>query len=245
MNVGFAVVVRLVVLSAVLSLASSCAPSVKPQMKEATDRMLQEARGTHDEPSPSSYDPKPWQQGQWVQWRSVDKNGQPSVSKLSVVEEGEDGIWLEQVHQDYRGRTVTKVLYSRMPKTPEEATEVVQKIISKRDDEEPRVMDLNDPSGPGGMMRGMTKAMMPSITWPRSPGALPKEDVTVAGGTFRGTVKFPSSVQAGPFQMRLTGWYHPAVPLGGSVKSQSDDGSATTELLGYGDSGARSELDLR
>ena len=74
---------------------------------------------------------------------------------------------------------------------------------------------------------------------------MPKEDVTVPAGSFRGVVKFPSTVQAGPFTLRLTGWYHPAIPLGGSVKSQSDDGKITTEVLGYGDSGAQSVLDLK
>lgn len=234
----------LLALSAAL-LATACAPSVKPQMKEATDRMLQEVRGGHDEPAPSSYDPKPWKQGQWVQWRSVDKNGQPSVTKLSLVEESSEGMWLEQVSQDYRGRTMTKILYTRMPSTPDEAAEVIQKIITKRDDEEPQVLDFNDPSGPGQMMRGMMKSMMPAIQWPRAPESLPREDVTVAAGTFRGTVKFPTTVQAGPFTLRMTGWYHPAVPLGGSVKSQNEDGSVTTELLGYGDAGATGELELK
>lgn len=218
----------------------ACAPSIQPQMKSATDALVAQAKGNHSEGAPSSYEPQPWKQGQWVLFRSVDKEGRPSVTRMSVVEEGAEGIWLEFDQQDYFGRTITKVLYSAQPQSAEQATDVVQKIITKRNDEAVQTMDYTDPNM--AFMKGMAKSAMPAMVYPQSVENHPKEDVSVPAGTFQGAAKYPASVTFGPIQQRLTNWFHPAVPLNGAVKAVSDDGSYTYELLDYGSDGARSAL---
>lgn len=70
-----------------------------------------------------------------------------------------------------------------------------------------------------------------------------REDAKVPAGTFRGCAKFDARLDlAGLYSVQATTWFHPAVPLSGSVKSVSADGKWTTELLDYGLTGASSRM---
>jgi hypothetical protein len=46
----------------------------------------------------------------------------------------------------------------------------------------------------------------------------------------------------GPLHASSLAWSHPAVPISGLVRSQGLDRPVATELVGYGDTGATSEL---
>jgi len=86
-----------------------------------------------------------------------------------------------------------------------------------------------------GLMKKMIKGI--NVTGPDSPAevaAEPKSDITVPAGTFKGAAAIKGRVSLGPVEKSYSGWYHPAVPLSGGVKSRSDDGQVEVELLDYG-----------
>jgi hypothetical protein len=70
----------------------------------------------------------------------------------------------------------------------------------------------------------------------------PKESVTVPAGNFEGCAKVGVQVSILGTTHKSTSWFHPAVPINGSVKGVSDDGKWTVELLDFGATGASSKL---
>ena len=56
------------------------------------------------------------------------------------------------------------------------------------------------------------------------------------------TAKVAVQVSVMGMSQKSTSWFHPAVPINGSVKGASDDGKWTVELLDFGTSGASSKF---
>ncbi len=142
--------------------------------------------------------------------------------------------------QDYYHHTITRILYSRMPRSPDEAADALQKMIIKKDDEAPKTSDFT--SGAGAFTKALMKKFAPTISAPTSVEGSPKEDATMAAGTLRGCAKYQASFSFGPVEKQVTSWFHPAVPINGGVKGASTDGDYSYELLDYGLTGARSAL---
>ncbi len=229
---------------AVAALAlGACAPSINPQMKSATDGLLGAVKGGHNEAAPSSYQPMPWSEGQWVLLRVTDANGNPSVTRISVVGRENGGFWIEQENYDYFRHTLNKVFYSRMPRTAEEAVDAMLKMVSKEDDKPTQVFDFGPTNPAASFTKSLMKHFATGIVVPENPEAAgSKDDAAVAAGTFQACIRYPGSYSFGPVSKQITGWFHPAVPINGAIKGKSTDGEYTLELLDYGTSGAVSKL---
>ncbi len=233
---------KLIAFAAIIG-AASCAPGVNPKMQSATDELVRSVRGSHSEPAPASFQPMEWNVGQWLVFKATDvKNQRVSVVKLSVVGREGGGLWVESESQDYYHHTVSKTLYSRMPRNKDEVVDVILKVVTKTDDKAPKVLDFSSDQPGAAMMKGMMRSMLAG-TSALEPTLVSAESVTVAAGTFQGCGKNTGKVSLGTSTLESTGWFHPAVPINGMVKSEASDGSITTELLDYGTSGARSALD--
>src|SRR5260370_33403335 len=113
--------------------------------------------------------------------------------------------------QDYYHHTITRILYSRMPRSPDEAADALQKMIIKKDDEAPKTSDFT--SGAGAFTKALMKKFAPTISAPTSVEGSPKEDATMAAGTLRGCAKYQASFSFGPVEKQVTSWFHPAVPI--------------------------------
>ncbi|HCF61045.1 MAG TPA: hypothetical protein DFS52_23995 [Myxococcales bacterium] len=219
----------------------SCAPSINPQMQQATDALLASVKAGHDLAAPAAYEPMPWEVGQWVLLKITDSKQQPSIQRVSVVGREGEALWVETETQDYYRHTLSKVLYAKMPRTPQEAVEAMQKMVSKTDDQPQEVFDFtsNDPG------TRLTKNLMKSFAQGVVVAAVDAEqveDATVPAGTFRGCAKVAAKAVVGPVSKDTTSWFHPAVPVNGSVKGLSNDGEWTVELLDFGLTGAQSKL---
>ena len=233
---------RFVTLSLVAALAA-CTPSINPQMQSATDGLLASMKaGSHDEPVPSSYKPMEWAVGQWVAFKVTLKEKPPTVTRIGVVAKDSEGFWVETDNQDYYHHTISKVLYSKMPMTADEAVDFMQKIVTKVDADAAQTQDFSAAAGPvAGFTKGLMKSYAAGITCPTDVSAMPKEDLTVPAGSFKGTARYPAKISMGPLSKDVTSWFHPAVPLGG-VRAVTTDGEVTYELLDYGLTGAKSAL---
>ncbi len=225
---------------AAAALALACA-STNPAMKQRTDALLAGgAAGRTVSGFSGAFSAKPWRAGQWVLVATRVK-GEPSVLRMSIVEQDARGVWIEYETQDYRQHAITKVLYARQPTSADEAFDLMQAIVTKRDEEKPQTIDFADPKNPMmGMMKGMAKSMVkgfqPSLEEVKSLG---RQDVTVRAGTFRACAGY---AMKGPDGKEHRGFIHAGVPINGLVRGESTDGEVTSELLDFGDTGAKSVL---
>ena len=92
------------------------------------------------------------------------------------------------------------------------------------------------------LMKGQFKAVVQAGVVPSDLSQTTKETVTVPAGTFQDCAKVPVQVSIMGSTQKSTSWFHPAVPINGSVKASSADGKWTVELLDYGTSGAASKM---
>lgn len=223
--------------------AAACAPSINPKMQSATDAMLRAVRGNHSEPAPASFQPMDWSVGQWILFKSTDvKNQRLAVVKVSVVGRESGGFWVETESQDYFHHTVAKTLYAKMPRSKDEVVDSILKVVTKTDDNAPQVLDFSSNQPGSAMMKGMMKSVLQGVS-AIEPTLASAESVTVAAGSFQGCGKQTGKISLGTVNAESTGWFHPAVPINGMVKSEASDGTYAAELLDYGTSGAASALE--
>ena len=231
------------ILTVILALGlAGCAPSINPQMKAATDTLA----GSFQTPSrnqaaPPAYDPMPWAGGQWIAQRTVDDKGNVAIQRVSVVGAESGGMWLEIDRQDYFHHTLAKILYSRMPRTADEAVDVLLKVVTKTDDKSAQTIDFAT-MPLASFMKNQFKVLAQAGMFSADASQAVKETVTVPAGTFQGCAKVAVQVSVLGKALKSTTWFHPAVPINGAVKGTSDDGRWTIELLDYGTSGASSKL---
>jgi hypothetical protein len=233
---------RMLILGVALAFTSACGPSIQPQMKAATDRLAAESRGgSHDEGAPRRYEPMKWQVGQWTLTRAVNEKGEPTVTRMAVVGREDGGYWIESETQDYYRRSVTKMLYAKQPATAEESFDALRKIVLVEDGKAPTEMDFTKDDPGTALMKRMYARFVRGghVTLPEQSG---REDATVAAGRFRACATFDTRLEVGPFKFEARTWFHPAVPLGGTVKGVSTDGKWKMEILDFGLSGATSRL---
>lgn len=231
---------KLLVLAVAALVLPACARSINPKTQALTDELLQQTRQARDVGAPDSWDPKPWRVGQWALYKSTQDGKDPQITRIMVVEQTGDGYWLESEQLDYYGRTLTRTLYARQPRSAEEAIDVLRKIITRQDDAEPVEQDFTEDNQFVAMMKRAMKHVANGVVAPSDAAGLPKEDAAVPAGLFRSAAKFQGSIHIGPVEKHFTGWFHPEVPMGGAVKTVDAEGKFVQELLDYGDTGAAS-----
>lgn len=232
------------VFAAVVSLVG-CAPSINQKMKQTTDTMLAQyaAASQRSEAAPTSYEPMEWEAGQWLLFRTIDtRNQQPSITRISVLEKSDQGIWLESETWSYQSHSIAKTLYERIPSTADEAMDVVKKIVTRTDDGQVQEMDFTQPNPMMDAMKGLMRQYVQGAFAPENINLDGKADVSVPAGTFIATGQYTSTMSYPGGSTTMTSWYHPAVPINGMVKGTSADGQFVMELLDYGTSGASSAL---
>jgi hypothetical protein len=176
--------------------------------------------------------------GQWSKYRNTTSDGTSDVT-YKVVAEEDGGYWLEIVRGAANAGTVLQLLISVKNRSDPNSLDVQAARVRMPNG---HVRELR-----GDMLRptadGYRKALA-EIFVPALAGA-PQEDVTVSAGTFRGCYKRTQKVERQSKASEQTVWVHTAVPISGIVKSEETDGSAKTELLTWGTSGAKSELNAK
>ncbi len=221
--------------------AVACAPSISPQMQRATDELIASAKAGHNLGAAESFEPMPWAVGQWVMLKTTDSKGQPSITRISVVGSEGEGFWVEQESQDYFRHSITKILYSHMPRSAEDAVDAMQKMVTKADDQAVQTYDFTSSDPAARFAKSMMKSVAQGIVVP-TPVDPQTEDAVVAAGTFRGCAKATVKASFGPIVKDTISWFHPGVPINVSVKGVTEDGAWTVELLDFGLTGAQSRL---
>jgi hypothetical protein len=196
----------------------ACAPSINPQMKAATDSLVGSVQ-VRSLAAPAAYDPLPWTVGQWQLTRMTNEKGEVAVTRTSVVGEEAGGVWIEIDSQNYFHHNITKVLFSKMPRTADEAGDAMLKVVSKTDDQPAQTIDLVNGPLAGLQKRAFASAAQGAVV-SNDVAQAAKEDVTVAAGTFVGAAKFTATVSFAGMTQKSTSWFHPAVPINGGATSK-------------------------
>ena len=215
---------------------SGCGPSIDAAAKADIDhRVAALAPPAQSFPAPTNFAPKPVAVGQWTQLKLMSDKGEPSFSTYKIVGEEGGAYWVEVVHEAYTGKTVTKILLFMGDRMNPKTMEI-------------RAVRMKDKSGHvnafDGPMIQLMKSMWQGIldTLVISWQGLPQEDVSVPAGNFAGCYKARTDASWGPWKAAATSWSHTQVPINGLVKSVGIDHPNTMELVGFGDSGATSEI---
>ena len=175
--------------------------------------------------------------GQWIRTLQTTTDGDQAVALHQVVA-AEPGRFVTRVTtQDGRRKSVMTMHLSRVPTSADDAIDALQRMDTAENDGSPTTIDYT--KGDGAMMKTMMRGHLRDTMrgfdgMEAKLAAAPKEAVTVPAGTFAGTAKVGHEFTVMGMTHRTTVWVHPAVPFGGMVKSQSEDGKYTTVLLDYG-----------
>jgi hypothetical protein len=186
-------------------------------------------------PTPTGFVPKPLAVGQWTQHKMVNDKGEPALVTYKIV--GEDGgaYWIEVANEDYYGKTVTKILLvpgDRMHPSTMEIRAV------KLKDKKGQVSEVQGPMIQVMKSLWQSSINMLAVSWQ----GLQQESMPVIAGTFIGCFKARTDAGWGPWHTVATTWMHPAVPISGLVKSAGVDRPTTMDLVGFGETGAVSEI---
>ena len=204
---------------------AACGPSIDSASKKDIDQRIAALGHTGQSfPAAAALVPKPLVIGQWTQ-------------HLMMNEKGEHGgaFWFEVANENYYGKTVSKILVfpgDRMNPGTMEIRAV------KLKDKSGKVSEVDGPSLQ--LMRSLWQGSinMLAVSWQ----GLPQESMPVIAGTFNGCFKARTDASWGVWRSLSTTWMHPMVPISGLVKSAGVDRPTSMELVGFGETGATSEI---
>jgi hypothetical protein len=215
---------------------SACGPSIDSAAKLDIDRRVAAlVPAGQSFSTPTIAAPKPLQVGQWTLHKLVNEKGETSLTTYKIV--GEDGgaYWVEVADESYMGKTVTKMLVSFGERANPSTMEVRSIRVKDRNG---KISEIEGPMIETTRSLWQAAANMLAVSWQ----GLPREDMNVVAGNFGGCFKARTQAGWGPLRSASTVWSHPIVPIIGLVKSAGLDRPTTMELIGFGDTGATSEI---
>lgn len=214
----------------------ACGPHVDAAAKMDIDQRIAVMAPTGVAfPPPTTRMPKPLAAGQWAQYKMVDEKGQPSLLTYKIVGEESGAIWVEVASEGYYGKTVNKILVA-IGDRGNPATFAIRSIKMK--DVRGRISEVQGPDVQAARPAVQNAVNMLAVSWL----GLPQESVAAVAGNFAGCYKALTDAGWGVWRSMALSWMHPAVPISGLVKSAGLAQPFVVELVGFGDSGATSEI---
>ena len=214
----------------------ACGPSIDKAAKADIDQRIAVLAHTGQIfPAPTALVPKPLVVGQWTQHKLVNEKGEPALVTYKIVGEDSGAFWVEVANESYYGKTVSKILLfpgDRMNPNTMEVRAVKMK------DKKGQVTEVAGPMLQ--LMRSMWQSSinMLAVSWQ----GLPQESMPVLAGTFTSCFKARTDASWGAWHALSTTWMHSTVPISGLVKSAGIDHPTTMDLVGFGETGATSEI---
>jgi hypothetical protein len=219
---------------ALLALVSACGSHVDPAAKASIDRQVaQLAPGKQHYGPPSEPNAAPPKEGQWVKQYVIDADGKDSFVTIKVLQIRDDKLWLETETQSYAGNSAAKVLATLGDRHDPNTIDIYEYWLKHTDG---KVQQF--PPALLESMKPMLRKLFASAIVSHAPEQ--QEDVRVAAGTFEQAYKARIKLTVLGQNVEQDAWWHSDVPLNGIVKSVGIDPSGRTELVAFGQSGARS-----
>jgi hypothetical protein len=218
---------------------SGCGASVNPALKSSIDKRIlafpSESDNVYD--APTSAEPMPIGVGQWARYKLMDTEGNPALVTYKVVGEDAGAYWLETVRETYQDKQVMLTLVDMGNRKDLDGVEV-RALKQKIDDNSP----TEYPSALLGMMKALWKPMLENmvVDW----NGKQQDDARVPAGVFNQCYQAYVTVSLLGSSETSHMWSHPAVPMSGTVRSQSVDSTSSMTLLEFGLEGAESEIGI-
>jgi hypothetical protein len=220
---------RALLLAGVLPALVACHPSTDPMKTPGPPiKMLDRTVAAS-----SDGEVLPLAVGQWTRVR-VRRPDETSVLTDKVIGKAGDAFWIESVLLRPGRKVITQVLVAMNgPGSPGEVRELRVKMPDDK---------LQDYRGRQLKSAGlMYQRVLASLRVPKL-AASPREDVHVPAGVFKGCYRRHIQSKYRNINADASVWTHPAVPINGTVKAQSDNKEITVELVDFGTTGAKSSL---
>lgn len=174
--------------------------------------------------------------GQWTKYRVDLGDGQLTDLSYKIVGEEAGAHWLEIVRGPAGAGTVIQLLVKVPNRNDPNSLEIQAAKIRMPSGHVREIRGKMLEPTAEGYKRSLADIFLPAL------GEAPQEDVTVAAGTFRGCFKTTQKAETKQGAQSYNVWVHPAVPISGLVRSEPVGARGKTDLVGYGSSGAVSEI---
>lgn len=230
-------IIKLSLLALAVFVLASCGTTTKPKnQSEIGTAFGQVKTATYAEPVLPFGTPMHLQVGQHVRYGIVDKDGQKSISAYSVIGQAGD-VWILESYtltagnESWAQLKVAGLDLAMVSRNPDDVHLI--SVRTRNNDDAPTEID--------GVVLSLTKGIYKDALshWTMKVTPEGKDIVmTVPAGTFHGLVKASTKMHIFGSELTSTGYYHPAVPISGLVKSTSSNG-VEMSLLDFGMSGAK------
>ena len=218
------------------ALCAACGATTDPAARADLERHLAQLPASEETFPPSeSFLPMPFVVGQWTCHRLTDDKGRASLVTYKLVGQESGGYWLEIATETYGGREVAKLLVAMLSGRDPAGMEI-RALRVKRGRGAPVDVD------PGTLLEARARYRASLDLLAMSVEGQEKDDVRVPAGHFIGCYRTETPGPWGPWQLPSIVCSHPSVPLSGVVRAKTVGKASIMELVGFGLSGAESEL---
>jgi len=218
------------------ALCAACGATTDPAARADLERHLAQLPMSEETFPPSeTFLPMAFVVGQWTEHRLTDDKGRASLVTYKLVGQESGGYWLEIVTETYQGREATKLLVA-MPSGRDPAGMEIRALRIKKGRGAPVDVD------PGTLLEARARYRASLDLLAMSIESQEKDDVRVPAGHFIGCFSVQTPGPWGPWQTPSVVCSHPSVPLSGVVRAAPVSKTGLMELVGFGATGAESEL---
>jgi hypothetical protein len=215
---------------------AACGPTIDPAARADLERHLEQIQTSEETfPPAESYSPMAFVVGQWTEYRITDDKGRKSLITSKLIGQEEGAYWFEVVNETPEGREAAKMLVA-MPGGRDPAGMEIRSLFLKKGKALPVVVD------PGSLPALRAKFRGALDLFAITAETQEKDDVRVPGGHFIGCYLIETAGAWGPWKVPAEVCTHPSVPLSGIVRAQPIGVNGLLELVGFGVTGAESEM---
>jgi len=219
-------------------LFAGCAPKADPVMVGKVNALFG-AKSTATYKGSGKFKPVPYAVGQFVTHGNTENTGKRSVSRTAIIGKERNGWIIETYSINESSESCSQMLVVGLDTMQSvQDFENLDILWVKMKDENGQIQTIEGP--PLMMAKGFYKSALKSFNMSALTNQGSGEDITVPAGTFTNTFNADAEVSIMGMTFRSKSWFCDKVPVNGMVKSVTDDGKVTTELLSFGNSGAKS-----
>lgn len=213
----------------------SCVTATNPELVKKIDFGFSRNNAGVYQSAESFKRPQPYRVGQYIV-TGVTHGGEKSISRMALVGQ-EQGGWVIETHSiTPSSESTSQMLVKGLESVYKTGTiDQLEIIWVKIQSNGQQIQTLQGPllNMTKGLYKKSLEGLESEATFSPQGGS-----ITVPAGRFENTSKADAQVSIMGKSYRSTGWYHPAVPINGMVKSVSTSDDTVMELLDFGLSGA-------
>ena len=215
-----------------------CGPKADPVMVGKVNNYFT-VTSTKTYTGSGTYKPMPLAIGQFVTHGNTEDDGKRSVSRTAIVGKEGRGWILETYTINEHSESLTQMLIVGLENVyTAKGLENFDILWVKVKGKNGQIQTIE--GAPLMMAKSFYMSALQSFDISAITNQASETDITVPAGTFKNTFSADAEMSVMGMTFRSTSWFHEKVPVNGMVRSITDGGKMTSELLDFGKSGAKS-----